>query len=314
MERGFISQSGGNATNLVNEAKWRGVLFSKVISYGNACDLKESDFLEYLTADPKTNIIALYVEGIKDGRRFRHVLDKATKEKVVILLKGGITEGGSRAAAGHTGTLAGSKVIGDSLCKQLGIIQVHSIQELSDILVTLLFMPVPKGRNVALIGGGGGVSVLIADEFERRGLKVSPLPQKIRNHIREFTPLAGNILGNPIDNSQTIEETEKMAKTVSIISQCEEIDFIIGFLRPIGASPSARRRMVQIVDEMLKAARAASKPMGIVFESSFLPKQPKELYTFIQQCVSFRVPVYYSFAGSAHAISLVLSYYESRPA
>lgn len=107
-------------------------------------------------------------------------------------------------------------MIWDSLCKQLGIIQVYSLEELADSLVTLRFMSAPRGRRVALIGAGGGSSVLIADEFERRGLKVPPLPQEIRNWIGEFTPLAGNILRNPIDYSQNWMEHEKLLRTVQL--------------------------------------------------------------------------------------------------
>jgi len=222
---GFISQSGGNTSGLIHQVMSRGVRFSKVISFGNACDLNETDFLKYLAADSETRIIGLYIEGVKDGRKFRHTLQKAAKEKDIILLKGGITEGGARAAAGHTGALAGSEVIWDSLCKHLGIIHVHSLEELADALVTLRFMSAPRGRRVALIGAGGGSSVLITDEFERRGLKVPPLPQEIRNWIGEFTPLAGNILRNPIDYSQTMMQPEKLLRTIHIISQWEGIDF-----------------------------------------------------------------------------------------
>jgi len=159
----FVSQSGGNAGSLVRQAAWRGVRFSKGISYGNACDLNESDFLEYLADDPDTKIIGLYIEGVKDGARFHRALERAAKEKVVVLLKGGVTHGGTRAASGHTGSLAGAEVIWDALCRQFGIIRVYSLEEMADILQTLLFMPIPKGRNVALIGTGGGNSVLVAD-------------------------------------------------------------------------------------------------------------------------------------------------------
>lgn len=309
---GFISQSGGNTISLVRQASWRGVRFSKVISYGNACDLNESDYLEYLTADPKTKIIALYIEGAKDGMRFRRALDKATKEKVVIVLKGGKTAGGARAAAGHTGTLAGSEVIWDTLCQQLKIIQVSSLEELADTLVTLLFLPLPQGRNAALLGGGGGSSVLITDEFERAGLKVPPLPPQIRNQIRQFTAVAGNILRNPIDYSQTIMETKKLLKTVRIITQWEEIDFLVEFLRTGETPPSVRSQISRIIDGMLAGAGAAAKPVAIMLEPSIVPEEAKETFPFIQKFVSARLPVYYSFADAARAISLVLTYHEHR--
>jgi len=308
---GFISQSGGNAADLVRLVMWRGVRFSKVVSYGNACDLNESDFLEYLGSDPYTKIVALYIEGVKDGRRFRQALTKIAGEKVIILLKGGTTAGGARAVAGHTGALAGNDAIWDALCKQLRVIRVHSIDQLADTLVTLSFMDIPRGRNVALIGVGGGASVLIADEFEKRGLNVPPLPQTIRSYIQEFTPIAGNILRNPIDCLETITETKSLVRILDIVSSWSEIDFLVGFLRPSQASPSLRGVMVQMVERMLRKSKAVSKPMGVVLEPSILPKEAKEVFSFIQEFVSFKLPVYFSFSGAADALNLVLNYYES---
>ena len=309
---GFISQSGGNTSSLIHQVMSRGVRFSKVISYGNACDLNESDFLEYLAADSETKIIGLYIEGVKDGGRFRQALHKAAREKAIILLKGGITEGGARAAVSHTGSLAGSEVIWDSLCKQLGIIQVHSLEEFADSLVTLRFMSDPGGRRVALIGGGGGSSVLIADEFERSGLKVPPLPLEMRNWIREFTPLAGNILRNPIDYSQNMTEPKKLLRTVRIISQWEGIDFLIWFQDLAWIPLNEMDRMLKIIDGILTESRAALKPIAIVVQTDISPEQVKKVYSFLQKCVSSEVPIYYSFASAANAISLVLSHNERR--
>ena len=310
---GFISQSGGNARILVGQARWRGARFSKVISYGNGCDLNESDFLEYLTEDPKTKTIALYIEGVKDGRRFRDALEKAAKEKVVILLKGGATEGGARAASGHTGALAGSDIIWNSLCKQLGIIRVDSMAELADVIITLLFMPPPRGRRVALIGAGGGDSVLIADEFAKRGLEVPHIPQEIINEIREFTPAAGNILRNPIDYSQTMMDVEKMVRTAGIISRWKGIDFLIGFLNLVWPQPAFRRHMDTLVAMMLEESIASSKPMALVLKPGILPEQAKQLFDLTQKCVDLGLAVYTSHASAAKAISLVLSHNEKHP-
>lgn len=305
---GFISQSGGNTIALIKEAGLRGVRFSKAISYGNACDLNESDFLEYLTTDPDTKIIALYVEGVSDGRRFRQVLAKAAKEKVVILLKGGVTQGGARATESHTGSLAGNELIWESLCKQLGVIWVRSVEELADILVTLSFLPLPKGRNAALIGAGGGFSVLITDQFERRGLKVPSLPTKIQNQIRQFSQIAGNILRNPIDYSQSMEEAEKLPEAVRVISQWEGIDFLTLFLIP---TMMARMRITdsipRMADNMLEASKSSVKPVAIVFSPGILPEEIKETFPNMQKFVSRRLPVYYSFDSAANAINLVLS-------
>jgi acyl-CoA synthetase (NDP forming) len=111
---GFISQSGGSYFYTVRAAASRGVRFSKAISYGNACDLNESDFLEYFAQDPDTEVIAAYIEGVKEGRRFLKALEEAAKMKPVIIHKGGYTEAGIKTAASHTGALAGENVIWDA--------------------------------------------------------------------------------------------------------------------------------------------------------------------------------------------------------
>jgi len=312
----FVSQSGGNAGGLVRQAAWRGVRFSKVISYGNACDLNESDFLEYLADDPDTKIIGLYIEGVKDGARFHRALERAAKEKVVVLLKGGITHGGTRAAAGHTGSLAGDEVIWDALCRQFGIIRVYSLEEMADILQTLLFLPIPKGRNVALIGAGGGNSVLIADEFEKKGLIVPQLPQEIIHRIREFSPAAGNILRNPIDYSQTIMETGKLGELVRIVSGWESIDFLIGFLDLSGFAspqPSTSGALSRWADGMFEMIPASSKPIAMVPQLSVVPEDANQIMIIAQAFVSSQVPTYMSFAGAANSINLLLTYKESYP-
>ncbi|HEY91042.1 MAG TPA: hypothetical protein G4O07_04330 [Dehalococcoidia bacterium] len=311
---GVISQSGGNANYLIRQAALRGVRFSKVISYGNARDLDESDFLEYLAADADTEIIAMYIEGIKDGKRFCRALEKATKQKPVILLKGGRTEAGTRAVAGHTSSLAGNEAIWDALRKQLGLIRVDSLDEMVDVLVTLLFMARPKGRNAVIMGGGGGASVLITDTFEKWGLRVPPLSHEITSQIREFTPPAGNILRNPVDYSQSMMYPEKVARTIDIIMQWEGTDFLVWFMR-LGQSQQAsglKDNPLMIGDPFSESGRASSKPLAIVLEPSILPEESKGIFALLQKYVSSGLPVYYSFESAANAIDLVLSYYENR--
>ncbi|MEE8618562.1 MAG: CoA-binding protein, partial [Dehalococcoidales bacterium] len=172
----FLSQSGGNAIYAIREAASRGICFSKVISYGNACDLNESDFLEYLTHDPETEVIAAYIEGVKDGTRLVEALKQATRVKPVIVYKGGTTESGTRAVSSHTGAIAGSNRVWDGLLKQVGTIQVYSMEELLDILMLFRYMSPPEGRATAVIGIGGGNSVRAADACSSAGLTVPLLP------------------------------------------------------------------------------------------------------------------------------------------
>jgi len=311
---GFISQSGGNAIHLVRQAATRGIRFSKVISYGNACDLNESDFLEHLADDSDTKIIALYIEGIRDGRRFRRALEKARQEKAVILLKGGMSHGGARAAASHTASLSGNETAWDSLCKQTGAIRVYSLAEMVDVLVTLQFLPPPRGRKTLLIGGGGGASVLITDEFERQGFEVPQLPREIIDKIREFTPEAGNIFRNPVDYSQAIMYPDKLNRTVDIVARWEGADLLVMFVRTgQWAQPSDAIGHPSIVlGGILSKAKPVSRPVAIVLEPSILPPESEGIYNAIQDCAAAQLPVYYSFASAANAINLVMSNNENR--
>jgi len=309
---GVISQSGGNSIFLVRQAALRGIRFSKVISYGNACDINENDLLEYLANDVDTRIIALYIEGIKDGKRFRRAMEEATKEKTVILLKGGATEGGARAAAGHTAALAGSRTTWDAFCKQLGIISVSSIEEMIDVLVTLLFLPLPRGRNAVLFGAGGGASVLIADEFENRGLRVPPLPPELIAQIREFTPIAGNILRNPVDYSQAMTNLEGVIKTFGILSKWDGADFIVSFVRTgqFTTSRISEDHLNLLMSRFSINQGLLPKPVAMVLEPSILPKEAEAILSAIRGCISSGLPVYYSFAAAANAINLVLNHAE----
>lgn len=299
----FISQSGGNSNYLVRHAALRGVRFSKVISIGNACDLNESDFLEYLADDPTTEIIAMYLEGIKDGTRFRSALQYATEKKTVVLLKGGTTPAGTRAVMGHTASLAGSRAIWGSLCRQLGVIQVQNLDELADVLVTLTFLPAPGGRRALLFGGGGGSSVIIADEFERRGVVLPQLPQHVINELRGFSQAAGNFFNNPIDYSQSME-LPNIKRTLDILARWGEFDFIVNFVVP---SQSTRARDIT---SRLFRFDGIHKPAAIVILTSVVPEETVRVFEYIKYYVAAGYPIYYSFASAANAINLALTHYE----
>jgi acyl-CoA synthetase (NDP forming) len=310
---GIISQSGGNSIYLVRQAALRGVRFSKVVSYGNACDINESDLLEYLTDDADTEIIALYIEGIKDGKRFRRALEEATKQKTVVLLKGGTTEGGARAVAGHTASLAGSRATWDALCRQLGIISVSSVEEMIDVLVTLLFLPLPSGRNALLFGAGGGASVLIADQFERSGLRVPPIPPQMVAQITEFTPIAGNILRNPVDYSQAMPNTESVIKTFGILSRWEGADFLVVFIRTgqFTASRISDHQLGHLLMSRFPITQGQlPKPVAMVIECSIIPHEAEAILAAIRNSIASGLPVYHSFASAATAINLVLTHAE----
>jgi len=312
---GALCQSGGNSILLVQMGAARGIRFSKVVSYGNGCDLNESDFLDYFVEDPETKMIAIYIEGVKDGQRFSEVLARAAAVKPVILLKGGVSEAGTRAVAGHTGALAGRDAAWDALCKQMGVIRVYTLEELCDLLVTFQFMPLPKGRNVVIVGVGGGASVLATDDCENSGLKVPPLPQEFRDRILEFTPKAGNILKNPIDSQLIFWEPSQFVKTTKVVSQWDGIDFVITLLGSSDVFPAYTRKLTMyglMVKTMLESSAASSKPVAIVLQPGIHPEQYMEAFSAQQEFVSAGFPVYPTVARAANAIGKFIDYHSRR--
>jgi acyl-CoA synthetase (NDP forming) len=196
---GFVSQSGQLAGHFVQEGADQGLRFSKVVSFGNAADLKAHDFLDYLADDEKTRIIGAYIEGLKDGRAFFETARKITRKKPLVVWKGGQTEGGARATQSHTASLAGSVQVWEGLCRQTGIISVHSLEELIATISALQWLPLPTGLNVAILGGAGGGSVTMTDLAEKEGLKVPHLTEKTIRAMEEFVPVQGNSVKNPLD-------------------------------------------------------------------------------------------------------------------
>ena len=305
----FLSQSGGNTTDLVQMAAPRGVRFSKIISYGNACDLDECDFLDYLTHDSETEVISVYIEGVKDGRRFVRTLGDAARAKPVILLKGGSSEAGGRAAAGHTGALAGDETAWDSLCKQFGVIRVYSLEEMADIIVTFLFLSLPQGRRVALIGMGGGASVLATDACTRNGLILPPLPEDLKKRLLQFNPLAGSILKNPLDVPSLLQES-RFKETVTTISSWEDTDLIVTFLLSPDIFPSYFGGYDQVVNIVQQSSKASSKPIAIVLQSANNPKTFNEMFLAQESLASCGLPVYPTIPRAANAINKFLIYHQ----
>ena len=173
---GLISQSGQAVEEIVRSASLMGVYFSKAISYGNALDFNECDFLDYLTQDPETRLILMYIEGLRDGRRFFETLRKATALKPVVILKGGRGQAGARAVASHTASLAGSADLLEVALAQAGAVFADSMEEFIDLAVTFHYLPPMRGVGVGVVGGAGGASVLAADQCEAAGLDVIPIP------------------------------------------------------------------------------------------------------------------------------------------
>lgn len=199
---GVVSQSGGLGTDIVKRGQWRGVRFSGLVTVGNSADLGPVDLLEFYFADPQTRVIGLYLEDVKDGRRFFELLRSSRASKPVVILRGGRSSRGRAAAASHTGAMAGDERAWEALAQQTGCVLVKSVDQFIDALLAfqfLLLRPRKPTHRVVLFGNGGGTSVLAADSFAEYGLDVAPFDADTLARLEALELPPGTSVANPID-------------------------------------------------------------------------------------------------------------------
>jgi acyl-CoA synthetase (NDP forming) len=266
---GVISQSGGNTTYISRIAPMRGVPISKAVSYGNASDIDESELLQYFTEDSDTKIICAYIEGIKDGKRFKKTLENAAKAKPTIVIKGGLSEAGVAAAVSHTGSLTSSVQAWTSLIHQVGAIGVDNFDEAIDLAILFQYMKPIKSRRACIIGTGGGASVLISDALHRTGLSIPRLPPEIKSKLENLMPSAGFIYTNPIDTQAYFHAENGLQKTVKILNEWDEIDILVFHIayEVIGDS----LKWSEYMKKTIEAAKSLDKPKAIVLHYVFSP-------------------------------------------
>jgi acyl-CoA synthetase (NDP forming) len=223
----LISQSGGLATHFIWAASGYGLRFSKVISYGNACDLNESDFLEYLAYDPETKTIAAYVEGVKDGKRFFDLAKGLLGRKPLIIWKSGLTETGKRAVNSHTGSMGGEKAVWQAFSRQTGTVLVDNFEEFLDTTAIFPHFSEGVGRRVAVVGGGGSVGVAASDACEQVGLEIPTSPPDIQQQLRVLLPPAGTSIRNPVDIGAPTLPPSVLQKVLEILLSWDGIDTLI---------------------------------------------------------------------------------------
>ncbi len=194
----FLSQSGTIGIAFMESADAFGV--SKMISYGNRSDVDEADMIQYLSEEPQTRVIGLYVEGFGDGRKFVNTAKRAIADhhKPIVVFKNGRTAVGAKQAASHTGSLGGSFGVVKGAMQQAGLISVDSYEELTSALKALSWQPVPRGNRVALVTNGAGPVITAIDNFERLGLQAAALSEQTTRALKAHYPPT-YVVGNPCD-------------------------------------------------------------------------------------------------------------------
>lgn len=225
---GFISQSGALASMMVDHyVAHRNLGFSYVMSLGNKTVVDESDCLEYLSNDKSTDVIAMYLENVSEGEKFKKVVQKITRTKPIVVLKSGSTQEGSEAALSHTGGLVGDDEVYNAVFKQYGVIRASNMTEFLTILKILSFKKAPTSRDVLCLSNAGGIGVLLADELIKNNLHLVTISEKTKKDIIKRMGASNKIsVHNPIDilgdasafdYQQAIEATIKEKDVGSII-------------------------------------------------------------------------------------------------
>ena len=222
----FISQSGTFGGYMAEIARAQGYGLRMFISIGNQADLTVSDYIEYLSYDEGTRAIIVYVEGIKDGRRFIEVSKNAVKRKPIILYKGGRTAAGARATMSHTASIAGSDIVFQNACRQAGLIRTEEAFQTFEMAVAMLQQPLPSGRRIGIVGTGGQ-GVVAVDACQDLGLEIPELDNNTVAQLAKMLPPHAPAPRNPVDFAGGYRTAQDEANAAEILMKLDYIDAVI---------------------------------------------------------------------------------------
>ena len=300
---GLLCQSGGVSLALTIMANFLGIHFSKVISYGNAADLNEADFLEYLMHDMETKVIGTYIEGVREGQRFLKALTRTAKAKPVAILKGGRTRAGAKAAASHTGSLAGDEGKWAALCKQAGAVQVYSSEEMVDFFETCLHMKPPKGQRAGIIAWGGGPSVISTDDCESAGLSVPTFSSELRQELRRFMFEPGSSINNPID-SPALANPSLLSRAIKTVSNSKEVDVLLIRLPFAVARPPFGLDVTKAaLEAIIETVKSIDVSVAIIQPHGDTPESSGQFLMAHQRCLEANLPLFSTTGRAARAVN-----------
>jgi acyl-CoA synthetase (NDP forming) len=222
---GIASQSGNFVSSFENYAQLTGVGVSRAVSAGNAAAVTVPDYLGYYADDPETRVSLAYVESVGDGRTFFERMRALAERKPIVLVKGGATAGGQRAAASHTGALAADDTVFDGVCRQAGITRVATVEQAYEVAATFATQPLPAGNRVAVVTTAGGWGVVTADALAASSLELTPLPDDLRTAIDAELPPRWS-RNNPIDMAGG-ETRDTVPKVLDLVASHPAVDAVV---------------------------------------------------------------------------------------
>ena len=291
---GFISQSGALGTAVLDWVIQEGIGFHSFVSLGNKADLDEVDFIEAMGEDDGTGVILLYLESIEEGRRFLEVSAEVVKRKPIIVLKGGTSTAGARAAGSHTGALVGSFVAYKTAFEKTGIVMAESVEELFNYAIAFTEQPLPKGEGLAIVTNAGGPGILATDLSERLGIRLTNLSSDIRSRLMEKLPPAA-ATGNPVDVLGDAM-ADRYRYAVEEVLKDDRVNAVVVILTPQAMTESLETAKA-IVDIH---GRVAGKPIVTVFMGGEMVRQASDYlrdngipcYDFPEKAVKTSSPAY----------------------
>ena len=263
-----ISQSGGILGSLLSRGAAAGIGFSKLVATSNEVDLDVADFVDYLVDDDATEVIALYLEGLRDTEKFsRAALKARAAGKPIVVFKVGRSEAGARSAASHTGALAGADALYDVYFKQLGIVRAQTFADLLDLPFALASRRTMAGNRVAILTSTGGAGTLIADALGANGFDTPPPGEATAARLRDLDLGDQAVLDrNPIDLTLAGLQPQIMQEAMRILLESADYDAVISV---VGSSGVARPTLM--ADAIRDSQRDSSKPV-LAYVSPYAPQ------------------------------------------
>jgi acyl-CoA synthetase (NDP forming) len=323
----FLSQSGGMAIDLAHKGKWMGIRFSKVVSFGNGADLRETELLQYLADDPETKVISMYIEGIKDGDAFFESIKYASKKKPVIVYKGGLSQAGQRSVASHTASMGGSRIIWQSVLKQVNAISVQDLNELAQAALAFSLLPSGIFKKISVIGGGGALGVSACDAAEALDIEIPPFSTGQQESIGKFLPKPGSSATNPIDVANPLVPPQVLKEILLQAGKDSRVDLqiIISLLYHYKVLATAMGLKVaevapfrELADAIHDVVKTTGKPMVVILPN---PKKGLDDLDTIEMLMLARreflergLPVFDELPDALRAINHLNGYFEQRNA
>lgn len=321
----FISQSGGIAIDFAHTGKWMGILFSKVISFGNGADLREAELINYLANDEETRVITIYIEGIENGDAFFQEIKAAARKKPVIVLKGGLSFAGQRTVASHTASMGGSRVIWQSVLNQVNAIQVNNPEEMAQTSLAFSLLPQKSFNAISVIGGGGALGVAACDTAENYGIEIPSLPITLQQQIEEFLPRPGSSAINPIDVANPTVPPHALKEILLRAAEDEriELQIFVSLLYHYKPYAQAMKMLIsdvapyrQLAEAFREVVDITGKPVTIVLHNPKDGLADLDVVEVIararQEFLDRGIPVYDKLHDAIRAIAHVNAYYTER--